>query len=161
MPLKPIKPTGIHLVRAREQALSTHAGKRSLELKTKVSAKKINETITRIKELKQELRSQEYRISKFKTVRELNSAKERLLKQKVKLQGELLSAFDDYYALNGELKRIYVDSLEVYGRDLLERQKINSEILKMLNKITKPEEKEMILKIIRKNIKLYYHMDMK
>jgi hypothetical protein len=35
MPLKPIKPTGIHLVRAREKALSTHSSKRSLELKKK------------------------------------------------------------------------------------------------------------------------------
>jgi hypothetical protein len=161
MPLKPIKPTGIHLIRARESALSTYSSKRSLELKKKVSGKDLKETQARIKELKQELRSQEYRVSKFKTVRELNLAKERLIKQKVKLQGELLSAFDDYYALNGELKRIYVDSLEVYGKDLLERQKMNSEILKLLNKITKPEEKDMILKIIRKNIKLYYHMDLK
>jgi hypothetical protein len=160
MPLKPIKPTGIHLVRAREKALSTHSSKRSLELK-KISNKDLKEMQARIKELKQELRSQEYRVSKFKTVRELNSVKQKLLKEKIRIQGKLLAAFDDYYSLNGELKRIYVDSLEVYGKDLLERQKMNSEILKMLNKITKPEEKDMILRIIRKNIKLYYHMDIK
>ncbi|HOZ35366.1 MAG TPA: hypothetical protein PLK55_00065 [archaeon] len=161
MPLKPIKPTGIHLVRAREKALSTHSSKRSLELKKKISNKDLKEMQARIKELKQELRSQEYRVSKFKTVRELNSVKQKLLKEKIRIQGKLLAAFDDYYSLNGELKRIYVDSLEVYGKDLLERQKMNSEILKMLNKITKPEEKDMILRIIRKNIKLYYHMDIK
>lgn len=161
MAARTIKPTGIHERRLIERTKQSHPYMRGTEIK-----KSINEN--KLKELTKEKARQRMAITFAKDEKSHHDAKRKfvdvsneLLKEKVRIQGKLLEAFDKYYGFNGEIKDIYIDSAEVFGRDLLERHKMNTEILNMLNKIgsSNPKDKEIILKKIKREIKSYYRMD--
>lgn len=157
--LKPIKPTGIHLVRAREKARETHAYKRGTEIKKNIKLEdNRKELISQIIELKRDLLNKHNKVSEYKTKIDTNNAKHKLLKENLKIQGKLLEAFDKYYGYEGKLSEIYVDSALVYGRDLMERHKMNTEVIKLLNATKSFEDRVNTLRQIKAHVFLKYNM---
>jgi hypothetical protein len=157
--LKPIKPTGIHLVRAREKARETHAYKRGTEIKKNIKLEdNRKELISQIIELKRDLLNKHNKVSEYKTKIDMNNANHKLLKENLKIQGKLLEAFDKYYGYEGKLSEIYVDSALVYGRDLMERHKMNTEVIKLLNATKSFEDRVNTLRQIKAHVFLKYNM---
>lgn len=157
--LKPIKLTSTHLVRSREKARETHAYKRGTEIKKNIKLEdNRKELISQIIELRRDLLNKHNKVSEYKTKIDMNNANHKLLKENLKIQGKLLEAFDKYYGYEGKLSEIYVDSALVYGRDLMERHKMNTEVIKLLNATKSFEDRVNTLRQIKAHVFLKYNM---
>lgn len=156
MVVRTIKPTGIHARRLGEKTKKSQIYERGIEIKKVMPENKL-------KDLKKEIyrakiaftdRIGDDRIAE----RKINSAQQEYYKEKLRIQGKLLEAFDKYYGFDGKLNEINRESALTYGKSLFERDQMNTYILNELNRIKSKKDAPLILRIIKKEMLIRFKM---
>jgi len=157
MVVRTTKPTGIHTRRLMESTKKSHAYQRGVEIKKQMPENQLKILKDQIDRAKIEYTSQ-FGKEKLTNIK-IKDTQLNYYKEKIKVQGKLLEAFDRYYGFQGKLSEIHKETALTYGKDLIERDKINSYILQELNRIKSSKDAPLILRVIKKEMFIRYKMD--